>query len=133
MHNDPLILNKWFSAQALSTRRETVACIKELTEHPSFNINNPNHVYSLLRTFGQNLILFNDPGQHTYDWYADKIIEIDAKNPQVAARLCGAFNFVGKLPAELKERALKQIKRMVEVKTLSKNSRELLQSALGSK
>lgn len=128
--NDSVVINKWFTAQATSSRAQTLEDVKALTKNPAFNITNPNNVYSLLRSFGSNLVRFHDPKANTYEFYADMILEIDAKNPQVAARLCAAFNFVKKLEPALKERALNQIKRMVAVEKLSKNSRELLQSAL---
>jgi aminopeptidase N len=125
-----LVMNKWFTAQAQSLRPQTFDDVKALTRHPSFNVNNPNNVYALLRTFGNNIVRFHDPSGKAFEFYADKIIEIDAKNPQVAARLCAAFNYVPKLNADLKEKALAQIRRIVAVERLSKNSRELLQSAL---
>ncbi|MNK19509.1 Aminopeptidase N [compost metagenome] len=128
--DDSVVINKWFTAQATSDRPQTLEDVKALTKHAAFNINNPNNVYSLLRAFSANLVRFHDPKVNAYEFYADKILEIDAKNPQVAARLCAAFNFVKKLNPEMKERALTQIKRMVAVDSLSKNSRELLQSAL---
>jgi aminopeptidase N len=130
--NDSVVINKWFTAQATTSRPQALEDIKALTKHPSFNITNPNNVYSLLRAFGANLVRFHDPKVDAYKFYADMILEIDAKNPQVAARLCAAFNFVKKLEPAMKEKALEQIKRMVAVETLSKNSRELLQSSLGS-
>lgn len=128
--NDSVVINKWFMAQATAARKQTLEDVKILTKHPAFNISNPNNVYSLLRAFGANIIRFHDPKADAYEFYADRIIEIDAKNPQVAARLCAAFNFVRKLDPKMKEKAMSQIKRMVTVENLSKNSRELLQSAL---
>ncbi|MFV8258111.1 aminopeptidase N [Bdellovibrio bacteriovorus] len=128
--DDSVVINKWFTAQATTHRQQTLEDVKALTKHPAFNITNPNNVYSLLRAFGANLVRFNDPNTNAYEFYADKILEIDPKNPQVAARLCAAFNFVSKLEPAMKEKALTQIKRMVAVESLSKNSRELLQSAL---
>jgi aminopeptidase N len=129
--DDSVVINKWFTAQATtSSRPQTLEDVKMLAKHPAFNINNPNNVYSLLRAFGANLVRFHDPSTDAYAFYADKIIEIDAKNPQVAARLCSAFNFVKKLDDSMKSKALTQIKRIVAEETLSKNSRELLQSAL---
>lgn len=128
--NDAVVINKWFTAQATTNRKQVLEDVKALTKHPAFSITNPNNVYSLLRAFGANIVRFNDPTTDAYEFYADRILEIDAKNPQVASRLCAAFNFVQKLDATQKEKALKQIKRMVAVETLSKNSRELLQSAL---
>ncbi|WP_415063217.1 aminopeptidase N [Bdellovibrio sp.] len=128
--NDSVVINKWFTAQATTSRSNVLEDVKALTKHPAFSLTNPNNVYSLLRAFGANIVRFHDPKMDAYEFYADKILEIDAKNPQVAARLCAAFNFVQKLEPAMKEKALKQIKRMVAVESLSKNSRELLQSAL---
>jgi len=129
-HADSVVLNKWFTAQAFSSRRDTFEVVKSLTEHPSFNIGNPNNVYALLRSFTQNFEIFHNPEYPAYEFLADMILKIDEKNPQVAARLCAAFNFVKKLPHEMKERALGQIRRVVAHEKLSKNCRELLQSAL---
>lgn len=128
--NDSVVINKWFTTQATTSRKQTLEDVKALTKHPAFNITNPNNVYSLLRAFGANIVRFHDPNTDAYEFYADKILGVDAKNPQVAARLCAAFNFVQKLDPVMKEKAMKQIKRMVAVESLSKNSRELLQSAL---
>lgn len=127
---DSVVLNKWFTAQAFSSRQDTFEVVKGLTLHPSFNIQNPNNVYALLRAFTQNYAIFHSPEYASYEFLADMILKIDEKNPQVAARLCTAFNFVRKLPSGLKERALQEIRRMVTSEKLSKNSRELLQSAL---
>ncbi|WP_413290801.1 aminopeptidase N [Bdellovibrio sp. HCB337] len=129
-HTDSVVLNKWFTAQAFSSRRDTFDVVKSLTEHPSFNINNPNNVYALLRSFTQNYAIFHSPDHPAYEFLADMILKIDEKNPQVAARLCAAFNFVKKFPPHMKDKALSQIRRVVSHEKLSKNSRELLQSAL---
>lgn len=128
--HDGLVINKWFTVQATSTDKSTLDKVKELCQHPSFNINNPNNVYSLLRNFGSNLSVFHHPELNAYEFYADKIIEIDAKNPHVAARLCAAFNFVKKLNPEMKAKALTQIQRVLKIEDLSPNTRELLQSAI---
>lgn len=129
-HSDSVVLNKWFTAQAFSSRKDTFDVVKKLTEHPSFNITNPNNVYALLRAYSQNFPSFHSPEHNAYEFLADMILKIDEKNPQVAARLCAAFNFVKKLSPQMKDRALQQIRRMVAHEKLSKNSRELLQSAL---
>jgi aminopeptidase N len=124
--NDSVVLNKWFSVQATTMRPQTLEDVKALTKHPSFSLTNPNNVYSLLRAFGGNLVRFHDPSTEAYKFYSDMILEIDPKNPQVAARLCSAFTFVKKLDPQMKERAKTEIRRMMATPTLSKNSRELL-------
>lgn len=125
---DGLVINKWFTAQATTKRPDILKDIQALVKHPAFNITNPNNVYSLLRAFGANILMFHQG--EAYKFYADMLLEIDGKNPQVAARLASAFDLVGKLPSDIKEKALTEIKRMVAVPELSKNARELLQSAL---
>lgn len=128
--SDSVVLNKWFTVQAQAVRHDTFQQVQELTKHPDFQISNPNNVYSLLRSFGNNLTMFHDEKNPAYTFYADKIIEIDSKNPQVAARLCAAFNILKKLSPTAQGLALKEIRRIVAVPTLSKNTRELLEPSL---
>lgn len=45
--HDELVMNKWFGVQATSPFA-TLGDIQRLLQHPSFNINNPNKVYSLI-------------------------------------------------------------------------------------
>lgn len=128
-NSDPLVLNKWFAVQAIASTENTLETIKELVKHPKFNIKNPNNVYSLLRNFGENNHLrFHKPDMSSYQFFLDKIVEIDAANPQVAARLCAAFNPVLKLENSIKDQALNLIKTAVNSSTLSKNTYELLSS-----
>lgn len=129
-HKDSVVLNKWFSTQALSSRKDTFKIVQNLVKHPSFNISNPNNVYSLIRGFTQNFTRFHSSDYNAYAFLAEMILKVDAKNPQVAARLCGAFNFVKKFPPILKQMALAEIKAVLTHEDLSKNSKELLQSAL---
>lgn len=124
---DSVVLNKWFAFQALSEQSDTFSEVQKLYQHPKFRVSNPNNVYSLLGNLNGNLTVFHgEPG--VYDWFADRILEIDALNPQVAARLCSAFNLIGKLPEKKKEEAKTAIRKVLANEKLSKNSRELLQT-----
>lgn len=125
---DGLVINKWFAVQASTKRADVLKDIQSLVKHPAFNITNPNNVYSLLRAFGANILMFHQG--EAYKFYADMLLEIDGKNPQVAARLASAFDLVGKLPPATKEKALTEIRRLLAAPNLSKNARELLQSSL---
>ncbi len=127
---ETLVLNKWFSAQSFSRNQNTFERVKSLTHHPDFNIKNPNNVYSLLRSFGQNIFRFHDGKKPTYEFMVDKIVEIDDFNPQVAARLCEAFQSIGKWPKEQKTRFLGYLEEKSECVTLSKNTHEWVESLL---
>jgi len=127
--NDTLVLNKWFALQASSRRRQTFSDVVKLWDHVDFNKKNPNRVYSLLWRFGENIPCFHDPTQPTYEFFADKIIEIDRYNPQVATRLSGSFNLWVKLPTTQKASAGRALQKMLR-SNLSKNTYEIVSKAL---
>ena len=85
--NQPLIVNKWFSIQASSTLPSTIGTVRTLTQHPDFDIKNPNNIYSLLAVFGTNVVRFHDANGEGYRLIADYVLKIDPVNPQVAARI----------------------------------------------
>jgi aminopeptidase N len=85
--HDALVLDKWFSAQAYSTRSDTAAAVEALAAHPDFTIANPNRVRSLVGAFAANQRAFHEKSGRGYRFLADKVIEVDRLNPQTAARL----------------------------------------------
>jgi aminopeptidase N len=85
--DDPLVLDKWFSAQALSTRADTVEAVAELQRHSAFTLSNPNRVRALIGAFGVNQQQFHRADGKGYRLYADAIIALDPVNAQTAAKL----------------------------------------------
>ena len=66
--------------------------MRALTAHPAFSMANPNRVRSLIGAFAQaNQTQFNRADGAGYDFVADIVLALDPKNPQVAARIMGAF------------------------------------------
>ena len=51
MEGDQLVLDKWFTVQAVSKRQDTLEQVEQLTRHPDFSITNPNRVRSLVGAF----------------------------------------------------------------------------------
>lgn len=89
---DPLVIDKWFSIQALSELQGTATVVGNLISHPAFEIKNPNRVYALLRNFGaQNSYHFHDASGLGYRLIADHIMILDEINPMVAARVASSF------------------------------------------
>jgi aminopeptidase N len=85
---DPLVMDKWFAAQALSTREDTPTRVRGLLEHPQFSIRNPNKVRALIGSFAAgNPVRFHAADGSGYAFLSDRILELDPLNPQVAARL----------------------------------------------
>lgn len=127
---DAVVFNKWLQVQAASQTKNTFKNIQRLSETAPFSFDTPNNVYSLLSVFGDNYLAMSDASGETYRWLCDQILKIDAKNPQVAARVCGSFNFVKKLPDDLKAKAQSEIRRVLASTSLSRNARELLEGCV---
>lgn len=86
--DDALVLDKWFTVQAVSPRADTLQRVMALTEHPAFSIINPNRVRSLVGAFcSGNPLRFHDPSGAGYRFLAQRVLELDPLNPQVAARM----------------------------------------------
>jgi aminopeptidase N len=128
--DDAVVFNKWLQVQAYSTLPNSFETVKKISETPPFSLENPNNIYSLHCILGYNYLAMQKADGSTFKWLCDEILKIDKKNPQVAARVCGTFNFVKKYPENLKVLAQAEIKRLLEDSSLSKNSRELLEGCV---
>ncbi|MCB1850203.1 MAG: aminopeptidase N [Gammaproteobacteria bacterium] len=85
---DPLVLDKWFTVQALSVRSDTLEQVERLTRHPDFSMTNPNRVRSLVGSFcSANPVGFHRSDGAGYRFLSDKVLQLDRLNPQVAARM----------------------------------------------
>ncbi len=125
----PLVIDKWFTLQALSHRPEVFADVERLLQHAAFSLKNPNRVRSLLGAFSQNLAAFHRADGAGYQLLAEQILQLDQRNPQVAARMAGPFTRWKRL--EPKRRALmkEQLERMQQAK-LSRDLYEIVTKSL---
>jgi aminopeptidase N len=89
--NDPLVLDKWMGLQAGSPLPETVTAVRGLMKHPAFDIKNPNRVRALVGAFSVNHLRFHNEDGSGYRLVGEVIRTLDPMNPQVAARMAGAF------------------------------------------
>ena len=85
--NNALVLDKWFSTQALSPRDDTPDVVAELARHRDFTLANPNRARALIGAFGVNQRAFHAADGRGYRFVADQLIALDAINPQTAAKL----------------------------------------------
>jgi len=89
--SDPLVLDKWMGLQAGSPLPETPASVRALMKHPAFDMKNPNRVRALVGAFSGNHLRFHSANGDGYRLVGEVIRTLDPLNPQVAARLAGAF------------------------------------------
>jgi aminopeptidase N len=86
--HEALVVDQWFSVQATSHLPGTLDRVKHLMEHPAFDIKNPNKVRALISAFANNNpVQFHDKSGAGYAFLAERIIELDSLNPQIASRL----------------------------------------------
>jgi len=86
--NESLVVNQWFAVQASCPLPGTLKKVKELLQHEAFDINNPNKLRSLIGGFAmRNPVNFHERSGAGYTFLADQIIELNKRNPQIAARL----------------------------------------------
>jgi len=89
---DALTLDKWFMLQATVPAHATLERVQALETDPAFTLANPNRVQALLGAFARgNPVAFHRPDGAGHRWFAGKLAEIDARNPQLSARLTKAF------------------------------------------
>ena len=84
---DPLVIDKWFMVQALSSRDDTLRAVQRLLAHPDFSLVNPNRLRSLLGAFGANQRALHAKSGEGYRFLANSILAVDKLNPQNAARM----------------------------------------------
>ena len=130
-HN-PLVIDKWLAAQALSCRADTLAQVKALMKHPAFSIENPNRVRSLVGQFVMNNQLrFHAANGEGYKFLADTVLALDKINPQVAARLAGSFETWRRFDDKRQALIRAELSRIKTSEGLSRNLFEIAEKTLG--
>ena len=128
---DALVLDKWYCLEAASTLPGTIERVVELSRDKAFSPYNPNRVRALLGTFATA----NQTGFHRADGAGYRLIgshavDLDHINPQLAARLLGAFKnwkIMEPLRRKTAEAALRQV---AETEGLSADVIEIAQRSL---
>jgi aminopeptidase N len=128
-HN-PLVLDKWFAVQARSAAPDALARIQALTLHPDFDIRNPNRARALIGAFTGNPAVFHEKSGAGYRLLADFVIQIDAINPQIAARLLTALGNWRRFDAQRQGLMQAQLQRIHDTENLSHNSFEMASKSL---
>jgi aminopeptidase N len=118
---DALVLDKWFTAQALSTRDDTLERVAELARHPDFTMSNPNRLRSLVGAFAANQRALHRSSGEGYRFLADMILAADKLNPQTAARLVPPLGRWRRFDEERAAKMRAELERIVASPDLSKD------------
>jgi aminopeptidase N len=129
--DDPLIIDKWLALQAAIPEPATLERVKALTQHSAFSLSNPNRVRALIHGFAlANQKEFNRPDGAGYDFIVDMVLTLDAKNPQLAARLLSAFKSWRALEPGRRALAEAALRRVATAPSLSADVTDIVQRAL---
>ncbi|MEQ8267695.1 MAG: aminopeptidase N [Parvibaculum sp.] len=126
-----LVMDKWLAIQAMSSLPGTLDEVKRLTAHPAFTMKNPNKVRALVTSFATaNQLHFHSANGAGYAFVADKVLELDRLNPQVGARLLGAFRSWRQFDAKRRKLMQKELKRIAGTEGLSRDVYEIATKTL---
>ncbi|MCG3188278.1 MAG: Aminopeptidase N [Burkholderiaceae bacterium] len=131
--HEPLVIDKWFALQATASEREgrVFARVRELLQHRAFTLKNPNRARSLVSAFClRNPGAFHRADAAGYVFWAERVIELDALNPQLASRVARALDRWMHLAEPYRSAAREAIARVAMRTDLSADTREIVTKAL---
>ena len=128
---DGLVIDKWFALQASAPRAGALDTVEALKGHPDFTLKNPNRLRALAGGLASNHWQFHSPSGRGYRLLADFIVEADAINPQVAARLVPPLGRWRRLEEGRSALMRAELDRIVATPGLSKDVFEQASKSLG--
>jgi aminopeptidase N len=127
---EALVVDKWFTLQGSASSTD-VATMRKLLKHPAFNLHNPNRARSLIYAFcNANPAQFHAPDGSGYALWSDLVLELNAINPQVAARLARSLDRWRKYTPALQEKMQAALQKIAAAKNVSRDVLEIVSKAL---
>ena len=129
---EALVVDKWLTLQATSRLPGALAVVRELMAHEAFSLRNPNKVRALIGAFSQaNPWHFHAADSSGYTFLADRILDLNAFNPQIAARLMAAFTRWRQYEPVRQQGMREQLERILAAPALSPDVYEIAAKSLG--
>ncbi len=129
--NEALVIDRWFTLQALNPLPGTLDDVKSLMQHEAFDIKVPNRMRSLVSAFAMNNVAnFHQKDGGGYAFLADRVIELNAINPQMAARILTPLTRWRKFDESRQELMKGELARILEVEDISKDVYEIVSKSL---
>jgi aminopeptidase N len=129
--DDPLVIDKWFALQATIAEPGALERVQGLMQHGAFTMSNPNRIRALVGSFASsNPTQFHRPDGAGHAFIADLVLALDPKNPQMAARLLGAFRSWRSLEALRRGHAEAALRRVAAAASLSNDVADIVSRSL---
>ena len=132
---EALVIDNWFAMQAAApeTDGRVFERAKRLMKHPDFSMRNPNRARSLLQSLcAGNPSAFHRADGAGYAFWADRVLELDAINPQLASRMARIADRWSQLAEPYRSAAREAVARVAAKAELSNDVREIVTHALES-
>lgn len=130
--HDRLVIDKWFSLQVMLAAPENAAEVTDaLTNHPDFDMKNPNRFRATLGALAGNHAGFHHKSGAGYALLTDWLIKLDDLNPQTTARMCSAFQTWRNYDADRQALIKTQLERLLAKDGLSRDTSEMITRILG--
>ncbi len=127
----PLVVDKWFIAQSAAPRPDALARAEALRRHADFELRNPNRVRALAMAFAsRNLRAFHAKDGSGYQFLGKIIRDVDPLNPALSSRMLTAFESWRRFDAERRGHAERELRALLDIPSLSKNAREMIERTL---
>lgn len=128
--DDALTIQKWFTMQAMSDNDDVIDHLTKITQSAEFNWENPGHFGSVYGGFAANYGQFHRKDGKGYEFMADAVLSLNAKNPSGAARLITPLTSWRKYSADHQKLMIGQLDRIAAMPNLQKSVYEKLGKAL---
>ena len=130
--SSPLLLNYWFTAQALGRTDDVIPRLKSLLEHPAYDPTNTAHAMALLGSFfRQNRVAFHDSTGAAYTWLADVLLYVDKLRPGGTAWLMPQIKQWRRYDENRRQLMRTQLERIAGTEGISRALYENVNSTLG--
>ncbi|MEM1195397.1 MAG: aminopeptidase N [Pseudomonadota bacterium] len=129
--DNALVVDKWFTLQALSLHPDVFDHVRALAQHKDFIMANPNRVRSLYMAFAGNPKGFHAEDGSGYRMIANVILELDPINPQTAARFVSPLGRWRRIEPGRAVLMKAQLERIAATKGLSRDTFEQVTRSLG--
>ena len=126
-----LVIDKWFTIQAMAVLDDTIDSVRGLFKHPDFDLKNPNRVRALLGAFcSANPVCFHDVSGAGYRLLGEYVERLNELNPQIAARLLSPMTRWHRFGAEAQAMMKAELERLSRLPQLSPDVYELVNKSL---
>ena len=124
--DEALVIDQWFAVQATCHLPGALARVNSLMAHQAFDIKVPNRMRALVAQFCMgNLVNFHQSDGSGYAFLADRVTELNAINPQMAARMLSPLTHWHKFDQSRQKLMQEQLQRILDMETISPDVYEI--------